>query len=252
MTLVEVVTALGIFAMMLGGMLAALMQSRRLTEGSVAQNTALIIVQGYLEQMKKMEMKDLLGSALCSSQLDANGNPSFYTGGNYAVPTIRGADTSTSTTASVADSLTVIPLAQGSSYPPSVSSLTAGVTPSGVVDNLRNFDMAKDTSATQMSSSDTSATTGTITWTSAWPQASTYPPYTNADGTSNVNVSSTVGATDLKLNLWVWVKDLGGSTTNASNVFGITIIYTYQFKDGGRTKYVMGSVRSIRSEVPTL
>jgi len=255
MTLVEVVIALGIFALALGGVLAALLQSRRLTEGSIAQNTALIIVQGYLEQMKKMEIKDLLGSAYASSPTDTNGKPSFYTAASYKIPTIRGPDTTTSTTASIADSLTVVPLAQGSSAPPTLSSITPGTTPTGAVDNLRNFDMAKDYTATQMSTSDTTATGTTVatqTWTAVWPGATSYPPYTNTDGTTNPNVSSTVGATDLKLNLWIWVKDLTASTPNATYVYGITIIYTYQYRDGARTRYVMGSIRNIRSLVPTL
>ncbi len=255
MSLVEVVTALGILAFTLGGVLGALLQSRRMTEGSVAQNTALTIVQGYLEQLKKMELKDLLGSANATLPIDGNGNPTFYTAGSYKVPTIRGPDTNVATTASIADALTVVPLAQGSSAPPLPSSITPGTTPTGAVDNLRNFDMAKDYTATEMSTTDTT-TVGTEattqTWTAAWPGATSYPPYTNIDGSTNTTVSTTVGATDLRLNLWVWIKDLGGSTTNAANVYGITIIYTYQYRDGARTKYVMGSIRNIRSLVPTL
>jgi len=51
--------------------------------------------------------------------------------------------------------------------------------------------------------------------------------------------------------MWVWVKDLSGSTTYAAKVYSITAIYTWQFRDGNKTRYIMGTVRSIRSAVPT-
>ncbi|HTZ19850.1 MAG TPA: hypothetical protein VMC06_03125, partial [Opitutaceae bacterium] len=134
---------------------------------------------------------------------------------------------------------------------PALDSVTPGVTPTGIgiVDNLRGFDMAKDPSATTETSTDTQAgdVTAQIAWTTAWPGAQTY-----TTAASNGVVSSTTGATDLHLNLWVWVQDLSGSTTsNAKQVYGITIIYTWQYLDGGRTKYAIGSVSNIRSNVPS-
>jgi len=46
MTLVEVVVAVGVLALMLGGILSSLVQMRRQAAASVAQNSALTIVQG--------------------------------------------------------------------------------------------------------------------------------------------------------------------------------------------------------------
>ncbi len=41
------------------GMLQTLLQSRRATEGSILQNSALNIIQGYVEQLKNMDYVDL-------------------------------------------------------------------------------------------------------------------------------------------------------------------------------------------------
>jgi hypothetical protein len=123
------------------------------------------------------------------------------------------------------------------------------VTPTGlgVVDNLRGFDMAKDPSATTETSTDTTTTTAQVAWSSAWPSAQNY-----TTATSNGVASTTTGKNDLHLNLWVWIQDLSGTTTtNAKQTYGITIIYTWQYLDGGKTRYALASVRSVRSIVPS-
>lgn len=73
MTLLEVMFAVGILTVAFGGILASFMQSRRLTEGSVYQNAALTIVQGYVEQIKNMDINQMVGGS------DSSGNPVLNT-----------------------------------------------------------------------------------------------------------------------------------------------------------------------------
>jgi prepilin-type N-terminal cleavage/methylation domain-containing protein len=222
MTLVEVIIAMAVLALACGGVFATLMQSRRLTEGSVVQNSALTIVQGYVEQIKNMELKDMLGGTL-----DAKGNP-VLSAGNFSIPTKL-------------DDLTPDPLVRCTAAIPAMSSLTPGTTPAGFTDNLKKYDILKD--STDIAMSDTSdtgfANTQQINWSTAWPGAQNYPSV------------ATVGRNDLKMNLWVWITDLSAAGTAAQKVYGITVIYTWQYLDGGRAKYILGTVRAIRSSVPT-
>ncbi len=228
MTLSEVIVALFILSLAILGILGVQMQSRRLTEGSVYQNTALTIVQGYMEQMKNMSINSLLNPT------PGTGVPRLNV--SFFIPALF----SDTTTDNIWASTGAVP---------ALSSITPGVTPigTGIVDNLRGFDMAKDPSATTETSTDTSATTAQVAWTTAWPSAQAY-----TTATSNGVVSTTTGKNDLHLNLWVWIQDLSGTTTaNAKQTYGITIIYTWQYLDGGRVRYAMASVRSVRSIVPS-
>jgi prepilin-type N-terminal cleavage/methylation domain-containing protein len=212
MTLIEVLTALAILSVALAGVLAALMQDRRLTEGSVAQNSALTIVQGYMEQMKSMNLTQLVNA-------DTKGVAQLST--SYAIPTVLNNTT--------ADPLyTSVPGTQ-----PTISALTPGITPSRVVDNLKDFADGSGGQGAQ------------TTWALTWPGAQNYPTVDNTLATTVPYPG------DLHLNLWVWITDLSGTVTNATAVYGITIVYTWQFKDGARTKYMVGTVRSIRSSVPS-
>ncbi len=222
MTLLEVAIALSILALSLGGILAALVQSRRLTEGSVSQNTALTIVQGYVEQMKNMELKDIVNAATDpASGGTPNLGTSFSILTRYKEPPSSGAD----------DGLD--PLQTSTGTPPALSTLTPGVTPSGVVDNLKDFP-------------DNSGLQGAATaWSTTWSGAQNYPT------PSSLVQTSTAYPGDLHLNMWVWVQDLSGTTSNAAEVYGITVIYTWQYKDGAKIRYLMGAVRSVRSAVPS-
>jgi len=58
-------------------------------------------------------------------------------------------------------------------------------------------------------------------------------------------------ADTLNLNIWLWVQDLTGTATDVTNSKAITMIYTYQFRDGGRVRSFRGSIRTIRSVVPS-
>jgi prepilin-type N-terminal cleavage/methylation domain-containing protein len=231
MTLVEVVTALAILAMTLTGILAIQLQSRRLTEGSVYQNTALTIVQGYLEQMKNMDLNSLVNA-------DSNGNAQLSS--TYTIPTMY--------SDSVNDNIKT-----STGTVPSLASLTAGTTPSGIQDNLKSFDMAKDVTigtTESMTNTDTSAgsTTLRVAWTTLWPNAR---DYSNAISSGYTTAATQTGVTDMHINLWVWITDLSNTTTYAQKTYGITIIYTWQFLDGARTRYAVGTVRSVRSAVPS-
>ena len=228
MTLVEVMFSMAILAMALMGILAIQMQSRRLTEGSVYQNTALTIVQGYLEQMKNIDLNTLLNA-------DASGNPRIST--SYTLPT-KYSDT-------ITDGIKT-----STGTPPPLASLTPGVTPTGigVQDNLKGYDMAKDVTDTSMTSTDTSYydVSAQVPWSTMWPGATDYST------ASEFGVSSTTtGKNDVHMNLWVWITDLSNTTTYAQKTYGITIIYTWQFIDGGRIRYAIGTVRTVRSNIPS-
>jgi type II secretory pathway pseudopilin PulG len=244
MTLIEVIIAMLVFGLLLGGILDLQIQSRRITEGGLYQNAALTVVQGYLEQLKKIDLPTLLNS----TSKDSVGNILPYTAGAYAIPLIRGNPAGSGATS---DPFVVTPLTLLQS-PPALSTITPGTTQTfvpAVYDNLRNFDMAKDLTATNVNSTDTTATTGQLLWTTAWPNAINYPPYTNTPYIGNNNVSANCGATDLKLNMWIWIQNLTGASANTANVYGIIIIYTYQYYDGHQIHYFMGTIRTMRSSV---
>jgi len=226
MTLIEILMALAVLSMALMGILAVQMQSRRLTEGSVYQNTALTIVQGYLEQMKNIDLNSLLNA-------DANGNPQIGT--SYTLPT-KYSDTVTDT------------IKTSTGTPPALTAITPGVTPSGVQDNLKGFDMAKDLAATNMTNTDTTYydVTRQVAWTTVWPGATDYSTASEF-GLASANT----GQNDLHLNLWVWISDLSGTSTYAKKTYGITVIYTWQFRDGKNIRYAIGTVRTIRSNIPS-
>ncbi len=176
-TLVEIMMASAVMAIVMGGLLAMIIQTRRLSEGSILQNSAINIVQGYLEQMKSMDYDSLTVSP-------ASG---------------------TVTVATQLDEATTDPLTLSNGSPPATMP-ALGATPTGAVDNNKSIVIK-------------------------------YPA---------VNPSDT-----LTLNIWIWIKDLSGTATNVTNAKSITMIYTYSFRDGGRLRQTRGSIRTIRSVVPS-
>lgn len=226
MTLLEVLFAVAILTLSVGGLFATFLQSRRLTEGSVYQNAALTIVQGYIEQIKNMDLGQMLGA----TTTDSSGNPIPATG-SYSIPVYY-------------DKNTPDALQTSTGTPPTIAAINTGVTPAGgaVVDNLKTFDMAKDLDATTMSNVDDLAYAMTlqVTWASIWPGAQNYPASTVRSGKN-----------DLHLNVWVWVKDEAVAAHRSSKIYSITLIYTWAYTDGGRTRYVTDTVRCLRSAVPT-
>jgi hypothetical protein len=224
MTLVEVLFAAGVLTLAMGGLLATFMQSRRLTEGSVFQNAALTIVQGYIEQIKNMDIGQMVGG------YDAAGNPQLNTS-SFSIPVYY-------------DRNTPDALQTSTGTVPTIAKINEGVTPTGgaIVDNLKTFDMAKDLDATNMTNVDdlSYATTAQVTWQSVWPGAQNYPATTVRSGKN-----------DLHLNVWVWIKDESVTAHRATRVYSITLIYTWAYTDGGRVRYVSDVVRTLRSAVVT-
>lgn len=197
-----------VLAISLGGLLATLLQSRRVAESAISADTAAIIVQSYMEQLKSMPIA-----------LMANQNSSGV------------AQLSTSfSLATQSDQTTNDPLQTSTGTPPLLSSLTPGFSPSGAIDNLKDVPNQNGGLNTGSAS----------TWNTVWPKAATYSysagtPYTG----------------DFYINMWVWITDLSDSSTNATSVYGITIIYSWQYRDGNRVRYAMDEIRSIRSSVPS-
>lgn len=187
-TLTEVLIASLVMTILMGGILATVIQTRRLTEGSIVQNSANTILQGYIEQMKTMAFDTDL---VCSPSSAPN---PYVVGTSLSVPCQRDETTAGQD-----------PIYLSAGTPP--TTLPAiGTTPTGAVDN--NHTIAIKT------------------------------PVVNANDTLN-------------LNIWLWINDLGNPGINVTQSKSITLIYTYQFLDGGRTRYIRGSLRSIRSVVPS-
>lgn len=62
-TLVELLVALTVFAILASGLVSSVLQSRRLAESAVFESTALTAALGYLEQMKSLRYEDLEAAA---------------------------------------------------------------------------------------------------------------------------------------------------------------------------------------------
>lgn len=176
----EIMIATLILALVLGGLLAMIIQSRRLTEGSIVQSAVNTIIQGYLEQMKNMAYSDLTVSPSSS-------------GTTLEIPTRL-------------DESTADPLTLSWGAPPNPIPAPSAANPTNAITNTK---------------------------------------------TINLRTPAVTAADTLSLRIWVWVQDLSGSATNVTNAKSITIIYTYDVRDGGRTKTFRNSIRSIRSVVPT-
>lgn len=58
-SLIEVAISVAIFAVLMIGVLGAMIQSRKMTESAIYQNSAVTITQGYIEQMKNMDFNEL-------------------------------------------------------------------------------------------------------------------------------------------------------------------------------------------------
>lgn len=222
LTLIEVTVALSILVLLMAGIFATLMQSRRLTESSIGQNAALTLVQGYMEQLKTMPLKDVVHANVDPA---AGGVPDLTV--SYDIPT-RFKEPPASGTDDGTD-----PLTTSTGTPPALSSITPGVTPTGVKDNLKNFAVS------------TSTRPAAVAWSTLWPGAQNYPtPSTTVQ-------TSTAYPSDMQINLWIWIQDLSGTTTYAADVYGITIIYTFRSNLGGSVRYHTGSIRSVRSAIPS-
>jgi hypothetical protein len=198
-TLVEVLVASLILMLFVGGMLATLIQCRNLTEGSIYQNSANTIMQGYVEQIKNMEFTDLP-----------------YTSGGTLVPgSVAGASSTLLTrgvrrvsgTTGAMENITDPLLVSTSSTTPAPSTILSASLPTNVVDNIKLFD---------------------------------------------INNTPDNTADDLRLRVWIWIRDLSDPSTDATNLRGITILYSWRPNNtNDNSRSFVGTVRTIRSAVPT-
>ena len=175
LTMVEVMVSLGVLAMLMLGLFAALLQSRRLTEASIYQNSANTVIQGYIEQMKNMEFEEL-SRAVIPTRLDE-----------------ATLDPLTPSTVAIINPNTVV----------------LGTVPTGVTNNVKVVD---------------------------------------------VNNTPTITTDDLTLNIWIWVQGMdspAAASLAQSRVLGITMIYVWEHRDGQQIRRFLGTVRTIRSFVPT-
>ncbi|MCF3649723.1 type IV pilus modification PilV family protein [Synoicihabitans lomoniglobus] len=117
-------TALGavVMSMVFAGMMSAFVQSRRLTEGSIFQNSTVTVVQGYLEQIKNMDFASI----------------PHYDGDTLRRGTVITDDANIYTRLD-ADTLDVLQISPGA--PIAKSTVIPGEVPEGVVDNFKQIDI---------------------------------------------------------------------------------------------------------------
>jgi type II secretory pathway pseudopilin PulG len=248
MTLVEVMMALLIFGIVATGIIASLMQSRRLTEGSVAQANAQAAVESYMEQMENMLLSDLTSPYTnAGTQLvDAQGNPTF--GALGIIPTRK--------TNAVAPDDVLVWSNTGSGTPtiPILivsgpgKNFTIGTTPTtnfpGVVDNLKEIPSTPNNPGAQ------------TTWAAIWPSANNESPAGAPPVTDPPRTTPTPHQNNMHLDIWVWVTDLtqpnavtgtSNPNGNAQKVYGITMIYMWQYNSSAGLQYFLGTLHTIRS-----
>ena len=123
-TLIELALGVSVMSVVFAGTLSAFVQSRRMTEGSIFQNSATTVIQGYLEQIKNIEFQDI----------------PYYSGSTL----MRGAITTSDDTIYTqldSDTLDVLRISSGTPILP--SAVTPGIVPSveGLVDNFKAIDI---------------------------------------------------------------------------------------------------------------
>ena len=80
MTLAEIVIGMAVFSLVAGGIVALTIQSRRMAESAIRENTAATVTQGYLEQIKSIEYSALVdaiadpGTIAISTKTDQDTN----------------------------------------------------------------------------------------------------------------------------------------------------------------------------------
>lgn len=123
-TLIELAIGVTVLSVVFAGTLGAFVQSRRMTEGSVFQNSATTVIQGYLEQMKNMDFWEL----------------PYYQGETLMRGSVSTSDATiyTQLDSDVLDVLTI-----SSCSPLTVANVTPGTVPTveGLVDNYKLIDI---------------------------------------------------------------------------------------------------------------
>lgn len=199
-TLVEAMISLFVLALVMLGLLGNFVQSRRISESSVLHAAATSLVYGMIEQMKELDYVSLLPNYE-EDPAEPNGLEPPYIRlrvNQDRVVWIRVVHTQETDE----DPLTAdIPYPQGPTTTPAPHIAAADV---GAIDN----------------------------WIGAIP------------------LSTVTGTTsqDINLNLWVWIDEISNKGTwaaeedppnpDTSNVKKITVVYTYQYRDGNLTRTV--------------
>lgn len=131
-TLVELAVAATLLSVAVVGIFGSLLYARTMSEGSIYQNAALTAVQGYIEQMKNMELADLPYVTTGGSVMAGSGSTSTQ------IPT-RLITLVDGTTTAVSDPLII----STSTTIPSLSTIgiTASTAQTGVTDNIKLIDV---------------------------------------------------------------------------------------------------------------
>ena len=214
-TLVESMFALGILAMFMLGFLGTFVQSRRITESSILHAAATSMIYGLIEQMKGLDY-----SSLPNNEADPYA-PAYQLDGvtPLAPPYIRvRINQNTVKWLQVVHTL--------------ASTVAAPTTPMGPT----------ETPAANVAAANVViATTGVATPVSS-------PAIDNWIG--SIPLSTVTGSTSQQINLdiWIWVDDLAAEGTwaaeatqplpDSTEVRKITIVYTYSYQDGSRTRTI--------------
>ncbi len=122
-TLVEVMISAVLLSAGVVAVFGSLLHSRQLSEGSIYQNAAVTVVQGYIEQMKNMEFADLPYLTTSGSVIAGSGSTSTE------IPTRLNASTSDPLVISTATTIPAL----------STINVTAG-TLTGITDNVKIID----------------------------------------------------------------------------------------------------------------
>jgi hypothetical protein len=192
--------SLFVLALVMLGLIGNFVQSRRISEGSVLHAAATSLVYGMIEQMKELDYISLLPNYE-TDPAEPNGLSPPYIRlriNQDRVVWVRVVHTQETDEDA---STTTIPYPQGPTTTPSADATAASV---GAIDN----------------------------WIGAIP------------------LSTVTGTTsqDINLNLWVWIDEIGNEgiwaaesdapNPDTSDVKKITVVYTYQYRDGSTTRTI--------------
>ena len=129
-TLIEMAMGVSVMSVVFAGVMGAFVQSRKMTEGSIFQNSAVTVILGYLEQIKNMDFVEI----------------PYYSGNTLMRGTIATNDDVLYTQLD-SDTMDILRISTGT--PITAGSVTPGTVPAGVVDNYKVVDIndTPDTSA---------------------------------------------------------------------------------------------------------
>lgn len=223
------------------GVIAGLIQSRKLTEGSIAQGSALAAAESYMEQMRGMSLAILINDT--SGVLDSAQNPKPNNGNGTAL------GTTSYQILTELDNVTTDSLWTSTGTPPDIGAPgfnPSNGSPAGAIDNLKDIPSNPLNLGNTLSWS-APTTIGTTTFPAVWPNAHNY---TDGNGTAFTAPSQF----NIHVNFWVWVQDISvgtGLPADQHNAYAITLIYSWKFWNGIYYQTFTGSLRTIRSVVPT-